>query len=798
MTVSTHPQEAKERSVLYTLLEKWYLWAPLLLCAVIMLPRLVSAEFGLFDDGVTIASAQQLSGGQSYIDMDAASGRFRPAYWLYYGALYLIFGANPLAYFTGNSLIWLATTAGMIWLVRRAGGNQLQAGSAGILFVLSGPVFENYYTLSKSEPLQLFWLVLALFCTSFFQNQKTHLGRGILTLVATILVWLALASKETSIVLLPISFSWLILAWIWKRQNRDINLSPYLLLFSASLLASAAYWLWRSSFISGIVASDGYSGMYSLDLSLLISSAKEWLGWLRRDFTYFGFLLLFAVVSAAANRRLSKVSLIYVLSLMWIAGWFLIFLPWIYKLEYYLLAVAAGCAFFGGFAFGEMVRGLGNSRAFTRIGTAVLLILAGTIWLVNLPEYFYNARLQLTMDSVNAELLDYLSQNVPPNGNVHVNLPADNEYVLEIGLHLRHIYNRPDITVDRFFFQRPAVNTPIINSVVVSPIIENRPSLSVRHAFQSDDAARYLESIQQYLGRHAEPVFVHQKEYTWKSFHLFRLACLFLPNYPSCISDGQLLTSLPLRYGWSAYSYHLDNNQIAHPGFFKDGIWSLDLSNGSMLTLQFGQAGDIPIVGDWNGDERSDIGVYRPNDRTWYLDIGLDGQVDRTLTWADMQPGDIPLTGDWTGSGFDSPGFFRPSGSSWYIRTGFDNQAGGNMVLKSGSTTDIPLSGDWNGDGMDTFGVYRPDTGEINLENQLDANLDGTDFLLPPGIHILTAEWGVTGEIAPADALAYIQGDQIMLHPVNCACTLSNLPKPIQFKPEWGSPLAGNWKNGLK
>lgn len=798
MSARTLPSEAKGSSLPYILVEKWYFWVPLLICLAVMGPRLASAEFGLFDDGVTIASAQRLGSGQSYLDIDAASGRFRPAYWFYYGVIYLVFGANPTAFFAAHTLIWLATTAGLVWLVRRAGGNRLQAGAAGILFVLSGPVFENYYTLSKGEPLQLFWLVMALLCTAAFPKRKSVPVRAAAALGITLLIWLALASKETGIVMLPIGISWLILAWIWKwiwkRKNDEINLNAYLVLACAILAASAVFWIWRSSYISGIAASDGYSVMYSLAPSLLVKSLRDWLDWLRRDFTYFIFLLFFAVVSIAVNRRSSKISFAYLASLAWIAGWFLIFVPWNFKVEYYLLAMAAGCAFFGGLAFGESAQVLRDSRWFVRLGTAALIVPSAAIWLAGLPDNFSNARLQLTMDSANAKMLDYVSKNVPPNGKVFVNLPADNEYVFEIGLHLNHIYNRPDVTVDRFFFQRPAADAPVVDAVVISPFVENKPVLSVRHAFVSDDSARYLESIQHFLGPETTSSFTSIDEFTWKSFHLFRIACPVLPDHPACASGGQLLTSTPLRYGWFAYPYHTENDQVAHLAYFNHGAWTLERADGSQQALQFGQAGDIPLAGDWNGDGQTDIGVYRPDNHTWYLDTNLDGNAEQTLTWAAMQPGDIPLTGDWSGSGSDSPGFFRPSDTSWHIRTGFAEQAEERLVLTTGRASDLPLSGDWNGDGIDTFGVYRADTGEINLENQLDANLDGTDFLLPPGVRILVGRWGCSGISAPVDTLAYIQDDEIKLHPVNCACTLSNSPKPIQFSPEWGEPVAGTWK----
>ena len=39
------------------------------------------------------------------------------------------------------------------------------------------------------------------------------------------------------------------------------------------------------------------------------------------------------------------------------------------------------------------------------------------------------------------------------------------------------------------------------------------------------------------------------------------------------------------------------------------GCWNLRLSTGGDLTDQFGSAGSVPVTGDFDGDGRSDYGV---------------------------------------------------------------------------------------------------------------------------------------------------------------------------------------------
>ncbi|TCO28395.1 hypothetical protein EV652_106381 [Kribbella steppae] len=36
------------------------------------------------------------------------------------------------------------------------------------------------------------------------------------------------------------------------------------------------------------------------------------------------------------------------------------------------------------------------------------------------------------------------------------------------------------------------------------------------------------------------------------------------------------------------------------------------------ISLAFGNTGDIPVIGDWDGDYRDDLGVYRPWNRSFY------------------------------------------------------------------------------------------------------------------------------------------------------------------------------------
>jgi glucose/arabinose dehydrogenase len=145
---------------------------------------------------------------------------------------------------------------------------------------------------------------------------------------------------------------------------------------------------------------------------------------------------------------------------------------------------------------------------------------------------------------------------------------------------------------------------------------------------------------------------------------------------------------------------------IDTPGVFWDGYWYLRNSNSSGpydVVFAFGRPGDIPVVGDWNGDGVDTIGVFR-GAGTWYL-RNSNSSGPTSLKFAFGMTGDRPVAGDWNKDGVDTIGVFRGAGT-WYLR---NSNSSGPTSLKFafGMTGDRPVAGDWNKDGIDTIGVFR-------------------------------------------------------------------------------------------
>ncbi len=136
----------------------------------------------------------------------------------------------------------------------------------------------------------------------------------------------------------------------------------------------------------------------------------------------------------------------------------------------------------------------------------------------------------------------------------------------------------------------------------------------------------------------------------------------------------------------------------------------ISLTGGGTIVQQFGNvfALDIPLAGDFDGDLKTDIAVFRPETAEWL--ILLSGGGTRVVTFGDTDLRDIPITGDFDGDGRTDLGVFRPSTGQWLISL----SSGGTLVRTFGDTDlrDIPIPGDYDGDNITDFAVFRPATGQ--------------------------------------------------------------------------------------
>ncbi|MEO6391007.1 MAG: FG-GAP-like repeat-containing protein [Pyrinomonadaceae bacterium] len=114
------------------------------------------------------------------------------------------------------------------------------------------------------------------------------------------------------------------------------------------------------------------------------------------------------------------------------------------------------------------------------------------------------------------------------------------------------------------------------------------------------------------------------------------------------------------------------------------GTWYiLQTSNFTILTQQFGTNGDKVAAGDYDGDGRSDLAVFRPSDSTWYIKRSSDGTVS-TTKWGLST--DKPVPADYDGDGKTDIAVFRDG--VWYIL----QSSNGSNAYQWGSAGDIPIA----------------------------------------------------------------------------------------------------------
>ena len=188
---------------------------------------------------------------------------------------------------------------------------------------------------------------------------------------------------------------------------------------------------------------------------------------------------------------------------------------------------------------------------------------------------------------------------------------------------------------------------------------------------------------------------------------------------------------------------------VATPGLYRqsDGFVYLRHSNTQGMadvTFFFGNPGDIPLVGDFDDNGRDTVSIYRSSEAKVYVvnKLGTNGgglgAADYSFYFGN--PGDTPFVGDFNGNGKDSVGLHRASTGFVYFRNTL-TQGNAHLQFFYGNPGDVILAGDWDSDGDDTVAVYRASTGRIyvNLENS-----SGTaDYSLYVGSYPVAATFGL-------------------------------------------------------
>jgi parallel beta-helix repeat protein len=160
-----------------------------------------------------------------------------------------------------------------------------------------------------------------------------------------------------------------------------------------------------------------------------------------------------------------------------------------------------------------------------------------------------------------------------------------------------------------------------------------------------------------------------------------------------------------------------DCDGVATPGLFRQSDAFAYLRNTNSqgiadIRFFFGNPSDIPLAGDFNGDGCDTLSIYRPSEAKFYIvnalgtDDGGLGPADYWFLFGNL--GDKPVVGDWDGDGIDEVGLHRESTGLFYWRDTLDTGIADGTIF-FGDPGDRFVAGDWGiVDGRDTPAVFRP------------------------------------------------------------------------------------------
>src|SRR5215831_14304846 len=108
---------------------------------------------------------------------------------------------------------------------------------------------------------------------------------------------------------------------------------------------------------------------------------------------------------------------------------------------------------------------------------------------------------------------------------------------------------------------------------------------------------------------------------------------------------------------------------------------------------------------------------FNPSAATWYIRNQTSAGPTTVAPFAFGGPGWVSVMGDWDGNGTTTIGVVDPATMTWYLKNSNGPGAPDITPFRFGAPGWIPVIGDWNGDGTTTIGVVDPTTETWYLRN---------------------------------------------------------------------------------
>jgi hypothetical protein len=524
----------------------------MLVSVSLMLPRLWEAEFGLFDDPTTVTRSQLIIKGDWGPQDEAENGRYRPMYWYYNTALYLIFGLNPIGYYLGNVfLLTILLIAFFLWL-RNMGWRDGQIWISILTLIPTLAVVENLYTLSKPELLQTTWYMLAFLIASIRIPRGKRWTTLAYTTICGIFILFAGLTKETAILILPIVIGMESVIWILKLYPARLSWSLWnRRLLVGTLVGSIGYLMLRRIHLPfGLIAS-GYPSRFNFELEFLMDNAKIWADLVLRDYLYIIPLLLPAGFQLLSTRKREH-WLVFLFGSLWSLAWLLAYIPWPFTQSYYLMPFALGVSILSGACYPYIQ--LEIEQRIWRAWLARMSLLAAIfLVLVNVVNQTTAARMQMVIDRENANVIDRLSQTIPIGSEILLNIQNRNEYVGQFRSYVIRIAGREDLKVDHIRSSSIVSDPTSTPRFYALPIFRNQFYPSMRMGIFEHTSKQWNTDFLDQANGAIRKMFQTTTKFRAILIDPLRMVCLSIPNSPYCQVPHNPLDDRVVEYGWVVY-----------------------------------------------------------------------------------------------------------------------------------------------------------------------------------------------------------------------------------------------------
>lgn len=526
---------------------------PLIIVALIMLPRLISPQFGLFDDGSMLVEVNRFVDHDWAMAHDVQAGRFRPIYWLYFLTIFSFAGPTPFWFFFGHFILFLVIIIEIRIIMHQMRATNWQILVTSLIFIFSIPIVENFYTLSKGEPLQLAFTLASIIFLNKIKDFSPKFPRWLSVLGAFITILLAMMVKETTAITIPVSIFCLGYTLLSKNKTFRTHQKSYLLFSASAIAAFITYVFLRNNWGATTLTGGTYTKGYSITFQSLSMHILRWTTLLAH---YFHYLLPLGAISLLCfykNKPKDSQKHNLIFWGVWTISWLIVLFPWEYAKAYYLLPFSLGISVLIGLTLSKTITIITQEKNAFRYILISGLALSLFLFLSTLSHYRTHAQIQLIFDRVNQDMLSFVKEKAPANEAVYTAIEQNNEYVINISLFLINHYHRTDITLDFIDANTLEYLSQTTHGLILMPVIVNQPNLLVRAGVIERFTMPWNQVVLGKLDQKIQLVNTYKESFQIFNINFPVILCPILGETGFCEIPDPLIDTREFSYGWEIY-----------------------------------------------------------------------------------------------------------------------------------------------------------------------------------------------------------------------------------------------------